>query len=265
MGKATERLFLPLLRTIIPDIADYDLPMFGAFHNCAFVQIRKEYPLQARRIMHSIWGAGQMAWTKTIVVVDKDVDVHDTPAVLRRSVRSASPHATASWCAGRWTSSTTPRRSSAQAGKIGLDATDKRDAAELHRRHGATGRAAVRGRPIRPGARRGSHGHRGPRQTDARRARWRGCRRTLEAGGSWCRRSKERTGDGARSVKAIGWPGRRDRLPRWTVIVGPDADAANIDDVLLPLAGQLFARTAIVTSASAAGALPSMPLPRPGR
>ncbi|TVQ60997.1 MAG: UbiD family decarboxylase, partial [Phycisphaerales bacterium] len=83
MGKATERLFLPLLRTIVHDIEDYDLPMFGAFHNCAFVKIRKEYPTQARRVMHSVWGAGQMAWTKHVVVVDDDVDVHDAKAVLR--------------------------------------------------------------------------------------------------------------------------------------------------------------------------------------
>ncbi|MCP3902162.1 MAG: UbiD family decarboxylase [Planctomycetes bacterium] len=83
LGKATERIFLPLLKTLIPDIDDYHLPTFGCFHNCAFVRIRKEYPLQARRVMHSIWGAGQMAWTKMIVVVDEDVDVHDETAVLR--------------------------------------------------------------------------------------------------------------------------------------------------------------------------------------
>ena len=82
LGKATERVFLPLLQTIVPDIVDYDLPIFGAFHNCAFVKIRKEYPLQARRVMHAIWGAGQMAWTKVIVVVDHDVDVHDHEQVL---------------------------------------------------------------------------------------------------------------------------------------------------------------------------------------
>jgi len=82
LGKATERLFLPLLKTLVPDIIDYDLPMFGAFHNCAFIKIRKQYPLQARRVMHAIWGAGQMAWTKMIVVVDHDVDVHDHEAVL---------------------------------------------------------------------------------------------------------------------------------------------------------------------------------------
>ena len=82
LGKATERIFLPLLRMIIPDIEDYHLPLFGCFHNCAFVKIRKAYPLQARRVMHAIWGAGQMAWEKLIVVVDHDVDVHDETAAL---------------------------------------------------------------------------------------------------------------------------------------------------------------------------------------
>jgi len=87
MGKATERIFLPLLRIMIPDIEDYHLPLFGCFHNCAFVAIRKAYPLQARRVMHSIWGAGQMAWTKLIVVVDDDVNVHDESAVLAAALR----------------------------------------------------------------------------------------------------------------------------------------------------------------------------------
>ena len=82
LGKATERIFLPLLQTMVPDILDYDLPMFGAFHNCVFVKIRKEYPFQARRVMHAIWGAGQMSWTKFIIVVDHDVDVHDHEQVL---------------------------------------------------------------------------------------------------------------------------------------------------------------------------------------
>ncbi|MCX5690218.1 MAG: UbiD family decarboxylase [Planctomycetota bacterium] len=91
LGKATERLFLPLLRTIVHDIIDYDLPMFGAFHNCVFVKIKKEYPLQARRVMHSIWGAGQMAWTKMIVVVDHDVDVHDQDAVLFHLCANCDP------------------------------------------------------------------------------------------------------------------------------------------------------------------------------
>jgi len=83
MGKGVERLFLPLFKTIVPDALDYDLPMFGAFHNSAVMQIHKEYPLQARRMMSSVWGAGQMAWTKIVIVVDDDVNVHDERAVLR--------------------------------------------------------------------------------------------------------------------------------------------------------------------------------------
>jgi 4-hydroxy-3-polyprenylbenzoate decarboxylase len=91
LGKATERVFFPLLKTLIHDIEDYDLPLFGAFHNCAVIKIKKAYPLQGRRVMHSVWGAGQMAWTKTILVVDDDVDVHDTRAVLRAAARRCHP------------------------------------------------------------------------------------------------------------------------------------------------------------------------------
>ena len=91
LGKATERIFLPLLKTIIHDIEDYDLPMCGAFHNCAAIRIEKSYPLQARRVMHAVWGAGQMAWTKCVMVVDERVDVHDIEQVLRRSPRTATP------------------------------------------------------------------------------------------------------------------------------------------------------------------------------
>jgi len=91
LGKATERLFLPLLKVLVPDIEDYDLPMFGAFHNCAFIRIKKHYPMQGRRVMHAIWGAGQMAWTKTIFVVDESVDVHDTTAVLRAAAANCHP------------------------------------------------------------------------------------------------------------------------------------------------------------------------------
>ena len=82
LGKVTERIFLPLLQMLIPDIIDYSLPMFGAFHNCVFVKIAKYYPYQARNVMSSIWGAGQMMFTKMIVVVDEDVNVHDEQDVL---------------------------------------------------------------------------------------------------------------------------------------------------------------------------------------
>ncbi len=82
LGKATERIFLPLLRTMVPDIVDYSLPISGVFHNCAFIKIRKEYPYHARRVMHAIWGAGQMSFTKFIIVVDEHVNVHDEQDVL---------------------------------------------------------------------------------------------------------------------------------------------------------------------------------------
>ena len=127
MGKATERLFLPLLRTIIPDIIDYDLPMFGAFHNCAFVQIRKEYPLQARRVMSAIWGAGQMSWTKTIVVVDEDVDVHDTEAVMRAVGERCHPQRDVVVVDGPLDILDHAAPYLGAGGKMGFDATVKRD------------------------------------------------------------------------------------------------------------------------------------------
>jgi 4-hydroxy-3-polyprenylbenzoate decarboxylase len=91
IGKATERIFLPLLRTIIPDIIDYSLPISGVFHNCVFVKIRKEYPMQARRVMHAIWGAGQMSFTKFIIVVDDHVDVHNEQDVLFHLFSNCDP------------------------------------------------------------------------------------------------------------------------------------------------------------------------------
>lgn len=91
LGKATERIFLPLLQMLVPDVLDYDLPMFGCFHNCAFVKIKKEYPYQARRVMHAMWGAGQMSLTKIIVVVDEHVDVHNQDEVLFHLCANVDP------------------------------------------------------------------------------------------------------------------------------------------------------------------------------
>jgi 4-hydroxy-3-polyprenylbenzoate decarboxylase len=77
LGKATERIFLPAIRASVPEIVDYDLPVAGAFHNCAIVSIRKRYPAQARKVMHAIWGLGLLSLTKTVIVVDEHVDPHD--------------------------------------------------------------------------------------------------------------------------------------------------------------------------------------------
>jgi 4-hydroxy-3-polyprenylbenzoate decarboxylase len=76
---------------LIPDIVDYSLPIAGVFHNCAFVKIRKEYAFQARRVMHAIWGAGQMAFTKFLVVVDEHVNVHDEQDVLFHLFANCDP------------------------------------------------------------------------------------------------------------------------------------------------------------------------------
>jgi len=84
LGKATERLFLPLLRLTLPELVDMDLPKEGGFHNCALVSVNKRYPLHSRKVMHHLWGAGQMQFCKCIVVVDADVDVHDYAQVAWR-------------------------------------------------------------------------------------------------------------------------------------------------------------------------------------
>lgn len=84
MGKATERLFLELMRFQIPEIVDMDMPVEGTFHNLMLVSIRKRYPGHARKAMMSLWGAGLVSLEKVVVVVDEDVDVHSPRAILDR-------------------------------------------------------------------------------------------------------------------------------------------------------------------------------------
>jgi len=81
LGKATERIFLPLLRVTLPEVSDMNLPVHGVFHNLAIIAIKKEYPAHARKVMHALWGLGQMMFTKTLIVVDHDVNVHDLSEV----------------------------------------------------------------------------------------------------------------------------------------------------------------------------------------
>jgi len=77
MGKATERIFLPLLRMQFPEIRDMNLPMEGVFHNAAIISIKKQYPGHGKKIIHGLWGMGQMSFSKLIIVVDEDVNVQD--------------------------------------------------------------------------------------------------------------------------------------------------------------------------------------------
>ncbi len=85
IGHATERIFLPLLKILIPDIVDYSLPEAGGFHNCVIVSIRKRYPKHAQKVMNAIWGAHLLSLSKLIVVVDDDCDVHDYAEVAWRA------------------------------------------------------------------------------------------------------------------------------------------------------------------------------------
>jgi 4-hydroxy-3-polyprenylbenzoate decarboxylase len=82
LGKVTERIFLPAIKMTVPEIVDFDLPVAGAFHNCAIVSIRKRFPGHARKVMHAIWGLGMLSLTKSIVVVDEHVEVHDYEQVF---------------------------------------------------------------------------------------------------------------------------------------------------------------------------------------
>ncbi len=77
MGNATGRLFLPMLQLVFPEVVDMSFPTAGVFHNLCFLSIRKEFPGHARKLMHGLWGSGQMSSTKTLVVFDEDVDVQD--------------------------------------------------------------------------------------------------------------------------------------------------------------------------------------------
>lgn len=77
LGQATERLFLPLVRLLLPEVEDYHMPPEGTFHNLVFVSIKKEYPGQAYRVAYGLWGMGLMSLAKVIVVVDAGVNVHD--------------------------------------------------------------------------------------------------------------------------------------------------------------------------------------------
>ncbi len=91
LAKATERLFLPLLRLTLPEVVDMDLPAAGVFHNCAILSVRKAYPMHARKVMHAVWGTGQMQFTKCVIVVDEGIDVHDYQSVAFHVFSNVDP------------------------------------------------------------------------------------------------------------------------------------------------------------------------------
>ncbi|MBM3265740.1 MAG: menaquinone biosynthesis decarboxylase [candidate division Zixibacteria bacterium] len=125
LGKATERIFLPLLRTTLPEIVDIDLPVEGIFHNLAIVSIDKRYPGHARKVMHALWGLGQMMFTKVIVIVDKDVNVHDMREVVWRVGVSIDPRRDLLLTEGPCDVLDFAAQTADYSGKLGIDATTK--------------------------------------------------------------------------------------------------------------------------------------------
>ncbi|CAN5542076.1 menaquinone biosynthesis decarboxylase [soil metagenome] len=91
IGDASVRVFLPVFKMNFPELVDMALPAEGVFHNLVFVSMRKQYPYQAFKIMHGLWGMGQMMFSKYIVVVDEDCDVHNTSEVLFRLCANTDP------------------------------------------------------------------------------------------------------------------------------------------------------------------------------
>jgi 4-hydroxy-3-polyprenylbenzoate decarboxylase len=86
MGTATARLFLPMLQLVFPEIVDMAFPAEGVFHNLCLVSMKKEFPGHAKKLMHGLWGSGQMSSTKTLVVFDDDVDVQDVSQAAWRAL-----------------------------------------------------------------------------------------------------------------------------------------------------------------------------------
>ncbi|MGB9792429.1 MAG: menaquinone biosynthesis decarboxylase [Thermacetogeniaceae bacterium] len=91
LAKATERIFLPVVKFLLPEIVDINLPIEGVFHNCAVVAIKKSYPGHAKKVMCALWGLGMMMFTKMIIVVDAHVNVHDMNEVWWRVYNNVDP------------------------------------------------------------------------------------------------------------------------------------------------------------------------------
>ena len=125
MGKAVERVFLPLMRLTIPELIDINLPIEGVFHNLMIVSIRKSYPGQARKVMNAIWSLGQAMFTKCIIVVDEDVDVQNIPDVTLKVLNHIDPERDIQFTLGPVDSLDHASRLANYGSKMGIDATRK--------------------------------------------------------------------------------------------------------------------------------------------
>lgn len=125
MGKATEQIFLPLIKVILPEIVDLNLPWEGVFHNCAIVSIKKKYPYHARKVMNGLWGFGQLMFSKYIIVVDDDVDVQNLSDVAFRVFAHTDPKRDSLFTEGPTDILDHAASIMSVSGKMGLDATRK--------------------------------------------------------------------------------------------------------------------------------------------
>jgi 4-hydroxy-3-polyprenylbenzoate decarboxylase len=125
MGKAVERIFLPLMRLTLPEIVDINLPAEGVFHNLMIVSIRKSYAGHARKVMNGIWALGQAMFTKVIIVVDEDCDVQDVGEVTLRAANNIDPERDIQFTMGPVDSLDHASRLPNYGSKIGIDATRK--------------------------------------------------------------------------------------------------------------------------------------------
>jgi 4-hydroxy-3-polyprenylbenzoate decarboxylase len=125
IGSASVKLFLPVFKMNFPEIVDIALPAEGVFHNLVFVSIKKSYPMQAYKIMHGLWGMGQMMFTKYIIVVDDDVDVHNTSEVLFRLCANTDPQRDSIFTKGPADVLDHATPEIAIGSKLGIDATKK--------------------------------------------------------------------------------------------------------------------------------------------
>ena len=125
MGKAVERIFLPMMKLTIPELVDINLPIEGVFHNLMIVSIKKSYPGQARKVMNAIWSLGQAMFTKCIVVVDEDVDVQDLGDVVLKVFNHIDPERDIQFTLGPVDSLDHASRLPDYGSKMGIDATRK--------------------------------------------------------------------------------------------------------------------------------------------
>src|SRR5579872_595614 len=125
MGKAVERIFLPLMRLQIPEVRDMCMPAEGVFHNLMLISIRKSYPGHARKVMSAIWGLGQAMFTKIIVVADEDVDVQNYSEVAWRALNNIDPERDIQFTMGPIDSLDHASRLVNYGSKMGIDATRK--------------------------------------------------------------------------------------------------------------------------------------------